>query len=95
MGDIVARMIRTLRIKSRKVNGSTVRCLKRLIALDEMRRGTAPDDAFKNSRLFAAVDSFAQGEEQADDIACVAIRRGDLFTSANSEPPAPLGETGT
>jgi phosphoserine phosphatase RsbU/P len=27
------------------------------------------------SRLFAAVDSFAQGEEQADDIACVVIRR--------------------
>ena len=47
------------------------------------------------SRLFAAVESFAQGEAQADDIACVAIRRGDLFTSANSEPPAPLGETGT
>jgi phosphoserine phosphatase RsbU/P len=27
------------------------------------------------SRVFAAVDGFAQGEEQADDIACVAIRR--------------------
>jgi phosphoserine phosphatase RsbU/P len=27
------------------------------------------------SRLFAAVDNFAQGEEQADDITCVAIRR--------------------
>jgi phosphoserine phosphatase RsbU/P len=27
------------------------------------------------SRLFAVVDSFAQGQEQADDIACVAIRR--------------------
>ena len=27
------------------------------------------------SRLFAAVDDFAQGEEQADDITCVAIRR--------------------
>jgi phosphoserine phosphatase RsbU/P len=27
------------------------------------------------SRLFTAVDSFAQGEEQADDIACVAIKR--------------------
>ena len=27
------------------------------------------------SRLFAAVDDFAQGEDQADDIACVAIRR--------------------
>jgi len=27
------------------------------------------------SRLFAAVDDFAQGEEQADDITCVAVRR--------------------
>ena len=27
------------------------------------------------SELFAAVDKFAQGEEQADDIACLAIRR--------------------
>ena len=27
------------------------------------------------SRLFATVDSFAHGEEQADDIACVAIKR--------------------
>ena len=27
------------------------------------------------SRLFAAVDAFAQEEEQADDITCVAIRR--------------------
>jgi phosphoserine phosphatase RsbU/P len=29
------------------------------------------------SRLFEAVDSFAQGEPQADDITCVAIRRRD------------------
>jgi serine phosphatase RsbU (regulator of sigma subunit) len=29
------------------------------------------------SRLFSAVDSFAQGEAQADDITCVAIRRSD------------------
>jgi phosphoserine phosphatase RsbU/P len=29
------------------------------------------------SRLFVSVDSFAQEEEQADDIACVAIRRRD------------------
>jgi hypothetical protein len=27
------------------------------------------------SRLFAVVDAFAQEEEQADDITCVAIRR--------------------
>jgi hypothetical protein len=26
--------------------------------------------------IFAAVDDFAQGEQQADDIACVAIGRG-------------------
>ena len=29
------------------------------------------------SRLFSAVDSFAQGEAQADDITCLAIRRSD------------------
>ena len=40
------------------------------------------------SRLFAAVDSFAQGEAQADDIACVAIRRRDLVATANPKPPS-------
>jgi len=37
------------------------------------------------SRLFAAVDSFAQGEEQADDITCVAIRRRRHAAAAGSE----------
>jgi hypothetical protein len=27
------------------------------------------------SEVFASVDNFAQGEDQADDIACVVIRR--------------------
>jgi phosphoserine phosphatase RsbU/P len=31
------------------------------------------------SRLFETVDSFAQGEEQADDIACVVIRRRSVL----------------
>ena len=32
------------------------------------------------SRLFAAVDSFARGEAQADDITCVAIKRRETLT---------------
>jgi serine phosphatase RsbU (regulator of sigma subunit) len=27
------------------------------------------------SRIFASIDDFAEGEEQADDITCVAVRR--------------------
>ena len=42
------------------------------------------------SRLFETVDSFAQGEEQADDIACIVIRRRLQAVDGKARPSTNL-----
>jgi sigma-B regulation protein RsbU (phosphoserine phosphatase) len=43
------------------------------------------------SSLFSAVDSFAQGEAQADDITCVAIRRRETRASTGLKVEPTVG----
>ena len=60
---------------SRKLSISRRKSSAKLSSWRRLRKAGKTRYSELVSRLFAAVDAFAEEEEQADDITCVAIRR--------------------